>query len=361
MGKYTFPEKPQHNFTKDELAQRQEILNTKIEHIKYKDLKDIAPLMDSFSKSSFQARNLGEGAKLYKDELEKETTIIWSLAGSLFSAGLRELVIESIRRNLVDCLVCTGALFEQDMLEALGHRHYAQTTKTDDRVLQNLLIDRIYDHLLDELELQHVDLTYKRIAKQITPGNYSSREFMHECGRWLSKNENAKDSVMLAAYEMKVPIFIPALNDCSIGIGLAMNQAESDDGICIDSIKDLREIATMKNICGDSGIIIIGGGVPKNYSQDSVVMAEMLGYNVKKHKFGIQISTADPRDGGLSGSTLKEAISWGKNDNEMEEIMIWGEASVYLPLLLSYVYMVNRNDKKELNKHINTNGLKKRT
>ena len=142
---------------------------------------------------------------------------------------------------------------------------------------------------------------------------------------------------MLAAYEMNVPIFVPALNDCSVGIGLAMNQAENNEGISIDSIKDLREIAMMKNTCGDSGIVIIGGGVPKNYSQDSVVMAEMLGYDVKKHRFGIQISTADPRDGGLSGSTLKEAISWGKNDNDMEEVMIWGEASVYFPLLLSYV------------------------
>ncbi len=360
MGKYTFPEKPQHAFTKNELEQRQEILNKKIEHIKYENLKDIAPLIDSFSKSSFQARKLGEGAKLYKNELEKETTIIWSLAGSIFSAGLRGLVIESIRKNLVDCLVCTGALFEQDMLEALGYRHYAQASKNDDGKLQSLLIDRIYDHLLDELELQHVDLTYKKIAKHITPGNYSSREFMHECGKWLSKAEGAKDSVMLAAYDMKIPIFIPALNDCSIGIGLAMNQAESDDGISIDSIKDLREIAMMKNICGDSGIIIVGGGVPKNYSQDSIVMAEMLGYNVEKHKFGIQISTADPRDGGLSGSTLKEAISWGKNAPEMEEVMIWGEASVYFPLLLSYVNMVKRNGKKELNKHINTNRLKKR-
>ena len=360
MGKYTFPEKPQHKFTKKELAQRKKILDKKIEHIKYENLKDIAPLLDSFSKSSFQARKLGEGAKLYKNELEKETTIIWSLAGSIFSAGLRELVIESIRKNLVDCLVCTGALFEQDMLEALGHRHYAQTNMNEDRKLQSLLIDRIYDHLLDELDLQHVDLTYKKIAKHIPYGNYSSREFMYECGKWLSKNKGAKDSVMLAAYEMNIPIFIPAINDCSIGIGLAMNQAESVDGICIDSIKDLREIAMMKNICGDSGIIIIGGGVPKNYSQDSVVMAEMLGYKVEKHKFGIQISTADSRDGGLSGSTLKEAISWGKNDQEMEEIMIWGEASVYFPLLLSYVYMVKRNYKKELNKHINTNDLKKR-
>ena len=360
MEKFTFPEKPKHEFTKTQLEQRRRILNTQIEHISYENLKDTKSLIEAFGKSSFQARKLGEGAKLYKKELEKDTTIIWSLAGSIFSAGLRGLVIESIRNNLVDCLVCTGALFEQDMLEALGHKHYAQTSNNGDAELQNLLIDRIYDHLLDELELQHVDLTYKKIAKQIAPGNYSSREFMQECGKWLSKTSGAEDSVMLAAYEMNIPIFIPALNDCSIGIGLAMNQAETNDGICIDSIKDLREIAMMKNICGNSGIVIVGGGVPKNYSQDSVVMAEMLGYNVKKHKFGIQISTADPRDGGLSGSTLKEAISWGKNDQDMEEIMIWGEASVYFPLLLSYVHNVKRNHKKELNKHINTNRLQKR-
>jgi len=115
----------------------------------------------------------------------------------------------------------------------------------------------------------------------------------------------------------------------------------------IDSIKDLKEIAFLKSECGDSGIIIVGGGVPKNYSQDSVVMAEMLGYNVDKHKFGIQISTADQRDGGLSGSTLREAISWGKNDKNMEDVMIWGEASVFFPLLVGYIFnkMKNKNRK----------------
>ena len=123
-----------------------------------------------------------------------------------------------------------------------------------------------------------------------------------------------------------------------------MNQVEEENSVSIDSIKDLREIAMMKNISGDSGLVIVGGGVPKNYSQDSVVMAEMLGYSVEKHKFGIQISTADPRDGGLSGSTLKEAISWGKNDSHMDEVMIWGEASVYFPLLLSYICLLYTSD-----------------
>jgi len=357
MVKNIFPSKPTYSFADEQLARRSEILNDEVRHINFDDLKNNSKMIEAFARSSFQARNIGAGAKLYKEELRKDTTIIWSLAGSIFSAGLRKLVIDSIRGNLVDCLVCTGALFEQDMLEALGYKHYILNSQIKDKTLQNLKIDRIYDHILDELELQHVDLTYKKIAKEMEPGNYSSREFMQYCGEWLSNTEKAHDSVMMAAYEMNIPIFIPALNDCSIGIGLAMNQAENANSVSIDSIKDLREIAVMKNISGDTGIIIIGGGVPKNYSQDSVVMAEMLGYDVQKHKFGIQISTADSRDGGLSGSTLKEAISWGKNEGNMDEVMIWGEASVYFPLLLSYVQNVIRKDKKELNKRINTNLL----
>tara|TARA_B100000902_G_scaffold57457_1_gene64345 strand:- start:10744 stop:11823 length:1080 start_codon:yes stop_codon:yes gene_type:complete len=357
MTKNIFPKKPNHQFTKEQISERNSILSEEVKQITFDDLKDSTQLIEAFSKSSFQARQIGTGAKLYKRELETKTTIIWSLAGSLFSAGLRRLVIDSVRNNLVDCLVCTGALFEQDMLEALGYKHYVLNEQVEDKTLQNLMIDRVYDHVLDELELQHVDLTYKKIAKEMQPGNYSSREFMNFCGKWLSGSKESKDSVMQSAYEMNVPIFIPALNDCSIGIGLAMNQVEEEDSVSIDSIKDLREIAMMKKVSGASGLIIIGGGVPKNYSQDSVVMAEMLGFNVKKHKFGIQISTADSRDGGLSGSTLKEAISWGKNDSQMDEVMIWGEASVYFPLLLSYVQNVNRMVKKELNKHINTNML----
>jgi len=357
MKKNLFPEKPTSQFTIEQISQRNEILSEEVKHITFDDIKNSSQLIEAFSKSSFQARQIGTGAKLYKKELEGKTTIIWSLAGSIFSAGLRQLVIDSVRKNLVDCLVCTGALFEQDMLEALGYKHYVLNEQVEDRKLQNLMIDRIYDHVLDELELQHVDLTYKKIAKEMKPGNYSSREFMYTCGRWLSRAEDSQDSVMQSAYEMNVPIFIPAINDCSIGIGLAMNQVEEENSVSIDSIKDLREIAMMKNISGDSGLVIVGGGVPKNYSQDSVVMAEMLGYSVKKHNFGIQISTADPRDGGLSGSTLKEAISWGKNDSHMDEVMIWGEASVYFPLLLSYIQDINRKGKKELNKHINSNIL----
>ena len=135
MTDFSFPEKPDYNFTKKQMLERKKVLKHKVEHIKFKDLKNTNELIEAYSKSSFQARKIGEGAKLYKKELNRGTTIIWSLAGSIFSAGLRELVIDSVRRNLVDCLVCTGALFEQDMLEALGYNHYVQTEEIEDKTL----------------------------------------------------------------------------------------------------------------------------------------------------------------------------------------------------------------------------------
>ena len=349
---------PVKKLTDKQNKRKTELLSKPVSQISIKNNENLTHLIDDFANTSFQARNLGKASQLYYKQIKKGNTIIWSLAGSIFSAGLRQIVIDSLNSKLVDALVCTGALFEQDMLEALGHHHYICKPEQNDGELHELYIDRVYDHLLDELALQQVDLTFKKIAKEMVVKHYSSREFMRYCGDWLSKTENIKNSVMQTAYENKVPIFIPAINDCSIGIGIAMQQNEDQNTMSIDSIKDLREIALMKDKAGDTGIVVIGGGVPKNYSQDAVVMAEMLGYNVNKHKFGIQISTADVRDGGLSGSTLKEAISWGKNDKKMKEIMVWGEATVYFPLMMNYVYYKMKNEKRktrELTKHFESN------
>ena len=351
MMKNKIPKMPSSNLSNDQVLRKNELLSNEVKQIILDGNHNVANLLEDFSDASFEARNLGNAAKLYSQKLQTDTSIIWALSGSLFSAGLRQITIDAIRKNCVDVLVCTGALFEQDMLEALGHKHYKCETNVDDRELQNLMIDRVYDHLLDEIALRQVDLTFKKISDEIPNGIYSSRYFMQYCGEWLSKAEKAQDSVMQAAFEKNIPVFIPAINDCSVGIGIALSQKQGKQ-ISIDSIKDLREIALMKSECGNSGIIVVGGGVPKNYAQDSVIMAEMLDYQVEKHNFGIQIGTADTRDGGLSGSTLKEAISWGKNDQEIEDVMVWGEASVFFPLLISYAFnslKTNNRKGQELN------------
>ena len=336
----TPPPLPMAEFTSVQLALREELLREPVSQFRVAEHPGAVPLLDAMRAGSFQGRQLGEAAALYERMTYEELSIIWSLAGSLFSAGMRQVVIDGIRNGLVDMLVCTGALFEQDMLEALGHRHYHCQPTQDDGELQELLIDRVYDHLLDELALRQVDTTYSAIANSLEPGRYSSRAFLNACGHWLTRAEGVQDSVLQAAFEMDVPIFVPALNDCSVGVGLVMQQAQRglEQSVGIDSIRDFHELAELKAWTGDTGLLVIGGGVPKNYAQDAVVMAEMLGHTPNRHRFGIQLSVADVRDGGLSSSTLREAISWGKNDREIEEVMVWGEASLAFPLLVAYTY-----------------------
>ncbi|MAE57175.1 MAG: deoxyhypusine synthase [Euryarchaeota archaeon] len=327
-------------FTPAQLKRRKELLYEPVRQFRISEHSGTVSLLKTMRAGSFQGRQLGEAAALYERMTYEELGIIWSLAGSLFSAGMRQVVIDGIRNGLVDILVCTGALFEQDMLEALGHQHYHCQPTQDDTELQELLIDRVYDHLLDELALRQVDCTYSIIADGLEPGRYSSRAFLNACGSWLTKTEGVQDSVLQAAFEADVPIFVPALNDCSVGVGLVMQQAQRglEQSVGIDSIRDFHELAELKASTGETGLLIVGGGVPKNYAQDAVVMAEMLGHTPSRHRFGIQLSVADMRDGGLSGSTLREAISWGKNDRRIEEIMVWGEASLAFPLLVAYTY-----------------------
>ena len=147
-----------------------------------------------------------------------------------------------------------------------------------------------------------------------------------------------KDSLVQAAYENDVPIFCPAFSDSSAGFGLVMHQMENEDNhVSIDSVKDFRELTEIKIRSPISGLFIIGGGVPKNFAQDTVVCAEVLGKTVDMHKYAVQITVADVRDGACSSSTLKEACSCGKVDTGFEQ-MVYAEATSVLPLIVSYVY-----------------------
>ena len=184
------PDTPSTKLTEKQQLRKKELLSKPILQTPIKGNNDLRGLVENYSNTSFQARKLGEAAKLYSEHLNKGNTIIWSLSGSIFSAGLRQLTIDAINANLVDVLVCTGALFEQDMLEALGHKHYMCDIEQDDAELQELYIDRVYDHLLDEMALRQVDLTFKKIASQMKPENFSSRQFIEYCGKWLSQTNS---------------------------------------------------------------------------------------------------------------------------------------------------------------------------
>ena len=331
---------------------KKELLKQRIKHIDIKKFNSI-PLIESFDDMAFQSRNLARACKIYDTMLkDKNCTNILCLTGSLVSAGLKNVIIDLIKHNMIDVIVSAGAIVvDQDFFEGLGFNHYRGFVNADDNQLRELMIDRIYDTFIDEEDLRVCDMTIKKIADDMEPGTYSSREFIYEMGKYLEKHGKNPESFVLAAYKNDVPIFCPAFSDSSAGFGLVFHQTEKKNHVAIDSVKDFRELTEIKVKSKDTGLIMIGGGVPKNFVQDTVVAADILGVDAPMHKYAVQLTVADERDGALSGSTLKEANSWGKVDSGLEQ-MVFGEATITFPLLVSYAFHKG-NWKKRESKKIN--------
>ncbi|HEV2277182.1 MAG TPA: deoxyhypusine synthase [Acidobacteriaceae bacterium] len=328
---------------------KKELLSTPIRHIDIKE-HNVVPLVDAMQSMAYSSRDLARAASIYERMLrDKDCGVILCLAGSLISAGLKQIFVDMIRNNMVDAIVSTGAnIVDQDFFEALGFKHYIADdlykSGTQDGELRELMIDRIYDTLIDEEELRACDETTEKVADSLAPRPYSSREFIRAMGAWLEQNgktpeKGGADSIVLAAYQKDVPIFCPAFSDCSAGFGLVAHQHKRGDKpkVSLDSAKDFYELTQLKIANPTTGLLMIGGGVPKNFAQDIVVAADILGNEAPMHKYAIQITVADVRDGALSSSTLKEASSWGKVDTTYEQ-MVYSEATLALPLIAGYAW-----------------------
>ncbi len=323
------------------MAEKKDYLKEIVHHIDIKE-HNVVPMVDAMGKMAFSARDLNRAANIFDMMIQdKDCAIILTLAGSLFSAGLKRIVYDLVMNNMVDAIVSTGAIIvDQDFFEALGFKHYQGTKFVDDNELRDLHIDRIYDTYIDEDELRVCDETCGKIFDSMEPKPYSSREFLYEFGKYLENNGGPKvnDSVIWAAYKKNVPIFVPAFSDCSAGFGFIVHQTNNPDShVSVDSAKDFLELTKIKLNSKETGIFMLGGGVPKNFTQDIVVAADILQEDAPMHKYALQITVADERDGALSGSTLKEASSWGKVSMSYEQ-MIYAEATLALPLIAGYAY-----------------------
>ncbi len=318
---------------------KQDLLSTPVEHIDIKSF-DARPVIDAMDKMAFSSRDLARATKIFNMAVEDpDCAVILTLAGSTSAGGCMHVYRDLVEAGMIDAIVSTGAsIVDMDFFEALGFRHYQGDPFMDDNKLRDLYIDRIYDTYIDEEELQSCDETIKRIADSLEKRPYSSREFIREMGRWLKDNAVKKGSLIETCFDHDVPIFVPAFSDCSAGFGLVKHQVENPDQcLTIDSVADFRELTDIKIEAGTSGLLMIGGGVPKNFVQDTVVCAEILGKEVDMHKYAVQITVADVRDGACSSSTLKEASSWGKVDTAWEQ-MVYAEATSVVPLLASAAY-----------------------
>jgi len=320
-----------------------ELLSKTVEHVDM-TAYDARPVIDAMRQMSFTSRDTARAADIFSMAIEDEACSVWlTLAGSTSAGGCMHVYRDMIKAGMVDTVVATGAsIIDMDFFEALGFRHYQAQSGVDDRDLRALYIDRIYDTYIDEEELQACDHAIKEIADSLEPRPYSSREFIHEIGRWLASGHAKKvGSLIQTAYMEAAPIFCPAFTDSSAGFGLVKHQVERIRAkrpyVSIDSVADFRELTDIKIAAGTTGLFMVGGGVPKNFAQDTVVCAEILGLEAEMHKYAVQITVADVRDGACSSSTLKEACSWGKVDVTWEQ-MVFAEASTVVPLIASDAY-----------------------
>ncbi len=321
--------------------EKNDFLRDPVKHIDIKSF-DSTEIIEAMKNMSFTARDTARAADIFNRMIrDDECTIILCIAGSTSAAGCMQIYVDMVKHNMVDVIVATGAaIVDMDFFEALGFKHYKGTPFVNDRKLRELYIDRIYDTFIDEEQLRVCDNIIKEIADSLTPRPYSSREFIKEMGRYLVDNEEKPDSLVQTAYEHDVPIFCPAFSDSSAGFGLVSHQVQNEENhVSIDSVKDFRELTEIKIKSPVSGLFMVGGGVPKNFAQDTVICAEILGKPSNMHKYAIQITVADVRDGACSSSTLKEASSWGKVDTVYEH-MVYAEATSVLPLIISHVYHV---------------------
>ena len=317
-----------------------ELLDNPVEHIDITEF-DGRELIEAWSKMSFSSRDAARAAKILNMMLEdKSCSTMLTLAGSTSAGGCMHVWRDMVKHNMIDSIVSTGAsIIDMDFFEALGFKHYRAPEIPDDRILRDLYIDRIYDTYIDEEELQACDHIIKDIADTLEPRPYSSREFIYEIGKWLAAgNAKKQGSLIQTCYEEGVPIFVPAFSDCSAGFGLVKHQVERMKAgkpyMTIDSVADFRELTEVKIKAGRTGLFMIGGGVPKNFAQDTVVCAEILGEDAEMHAYAVQITVADVRDGACSSSTLKEACSWGKVDVALEQ-MVFAEAGTVAPIIAS--------------------------
>jgi deoxyhypusine synthase len=315
--------------------QRREILREPVQSIRIKGKLTVDQLIQQFQNSgSFGAGRVAAACHIYERMVrENDCTVFLALAGAMVPAGMRSLVADLLRENLIDVLVTTGANMVHDALEALGGHHYKGHWAADDYMLYKNHTYRIYDVFVPEEDFIKLDMELVKIYDQIADENkgktLSSRDFAWELGKRL-KDPN---SILRAAYETKAPIFIPAVRDSEFGYiyNLHASRRQFKNTLVVDAFKDVPQIISICRGSSKNGMIVIGGGVPRNTIQ-SAALATKSGID-----YAVVITMDRAETGGLSGSTLEETVSWGKLKGQADKTMVIGDAMIVFPLMVASV------------------------
>jgi len=316
---------------------KSKFLHEPVQHLNLKETKSLLDLVRAFQHTSFQSRNVFKCFEVFQKMLDDPACIIFiGLSGAMIPGGMRRVIRDMIEMKLIDVVVSTGANIFHDLFESFGYRHYLGSEGGDDNALRKHRIVRVYDALMDDWEINQVIHLLSKIPEELEERVVSSRRYLEVLGRRI-KDEG---SILRTASRCGVPIFVPALSDSSIGIGLTflhLQKKAPSERLLIDQIRDSFEIAQLKKMASVTGAIYIGGGVPKNYTQQLGPVSELLFQKESGHQYAFQITTDDPKWGGLSGCTFEEAKSWGKIERGSSYSAVYMDATVALPLLVGAI------------------------
>jgi deoxyhypusine synthase len=335
---------------------KSKFLQKPVQHLNLKEAKTLLDLVQAFEHTSFQSRNLFKCFEVFRKMLDDPACIIFlGLSGAMIPGGMREVIRDMMEMKLIDVMVSTGANIFHDLFESFGYRHYVGSEEGNDDALRKDRIVRVYDALMDDHEINQVIHLLSKVPEKLEERVISSRRYLEVLGSTV-KDER---SILRTASRYGVPIFIPALSDSSIGIGLTflhLQKKISSEGFFIDQIRDSFEIAQLKKMASVTGAIYIGGGVPKNYIQQLGPVSDLLFHKKSGHQYAFQVTTDDPKWGGLSGCTFEEAKSWGKIEKRSSHAAVYMDATVALPLLVGAIVQDRKIYRKRRRRHFRWEG-----
>ncbi len=298
--------------------------------------KSVDKILEDMESIGFQGRKLGEAFSVWKKMLdERKIIVIMTLSGAMTAGGMRRIISYLMKRRMIDVLVSTGANLYHDLYEAMFGKHFLGTPHINDVMLRKHMIDRVYDVYADENKFYKLDTWIeKEFCSTLKNGYpYSSREILHELGKFAYDKARDRNSMVLSAYKYGIPIFVPAIGDSSLGFSIMFANRRQGKRIRIDYLKDVHESSLITQKASKAGLAIIGGGVPKNFAQQTAVVASYSTRHDKAFSHAFQLCPDPPQWGGLSGATLEEAQSWGKYKPGASMVNCYCDATIALPIL----------------------------
>ncbi|HKZ45740.1 MAG TPA: deoxyhypusine synthase family protein [archaeon] len=291
--------------------------------------QSVNELVEQLKSTAFNARKLSQATDILETMIKDKNCIKFlGLSGALVPAGMRSCVVEMIENKWIDIIVSTGSNITHDIAQSFGEEYLQiNPAKIDDMKLRKKGLDRIYDVVSPSETMSTMEKNIQNILKKIKDGEYPTFELMDEIGKRMKD----KNSIVRAASKNGVKIITPALVDSILGIQVWMYS--QDHKLRVNEMKDLDYLINLnfdlKEQKKNTGALILGGGVPKNFILQSVLIAD------KPHKYVVQITTDRPEYGGLSGATLDEAKSWGKVNEKSLLCTVSCDTTIALPIILS--------------------------